>query len=156
PIGHADLGPAARAFGVSSGAAREQLQALNGSLLLLAQDEAGPYWTYKHPTVSDAFADYVAGDAELVEVYLRGATPASIVDEVVCAGATVDGAPVVVPDSLHDLLGDRIRDLEAYRLASFLSYRSNRQFSRLLLQLRPDILKRLYSFSIPNKDDTDA
>ena len=156
PIPVHDLEPASVAFGVSSGAARHQLEALNGSLLLLAQDEAGPFWTYKHPTVSDAFARYVAGSPELVEVYLRGARPDSIIHEVVCAGCLVFGAPVIVPDSLHQLLAKRIVGLDGYMLASFMSYRSNRNFSELMLEQRPEILQRLQNFSIPIKEDTDA
>lgn len=156
PISAQELGPAAAAFGVTSGAVRVQLEALNGSLLLLVQDESGAYWTYKHPTVSDAFANYVARSPELVEVYLRGARPDSILYEVVCGDAVVYGAPVIVPDTLHLLLAERIRDLKGHELSSFLSYRSNRAFSTLMLNERPDILDRLHHFSIPIKDDTDA
>lgn len=156
PVPPLDLETAALPFGVNAGAVREQLEALNGSLLLLAQDEAGPFWTYKHPTVSDAFARYVAGSPELVEIYLRGARPFSIVREVVCAGCAISGAPVIIPDSLHDLLAERIRSLEGYVLVSFLSYRSNRAFSKLTLDKRPDILDRLEAFAVPIKDDIDA
>ena len=73
PVTLVDLDPPAIAFGTTAGSVREQLDALDGSLLLLAQDEKGPYWSYKRPTVSDAFARYVARSPELVEVYLRGA-----------------------------------------------------------------------------------
>jgi hypothetical protein len=62
----------------------------------------------------------------------------------------------MVPDTLHPLLADRISELDSYRLVSFLSYRSNRKFSELLLARRPDILERLHQFFIPIKDDTDA
>jgi hypothetical protein len=155
PVPVPDLEPASVAFGVSTGAARDQLEALNGSLLLLAQDEAGPFWTYKHPTVSDAFARFVAGNPELVEIYLRGARPQSIVYEVVCAGSSLYGAPVIVPDSLHALLAERILRLERHVLVSFLSYRSNRNFSNLMLERRPDILQALY-FYPPIKDSLDA
>ena len=155
PVPVPDLEPASVAFGVSTGAARDQLEALNGSLLLLAQDEAGPFWTYKHPTVSDAFARFVAGNPELVEIYLRGARPQSIVYEVVCAGSSLYGAPVIVPDSLHALLAERILRLERHVLVSFLSYRSNHNFSKLMLERRPDILQALY-FYPPIKDSLDA
>jgi hypothetical protein len=141
---------------VSNGAVRDQLNALNGSLLLLAQDDVGSYWTYKHPTVSDAFAQYVARNPELVEIYLRGAKPESIVHEVVCANVTVSGATVVVPDSLHSLLADRLTGMSAYYLISFLSYRSNRAFSARMLKRRPDLLDRLRNFSTPLKEDPDA
>jgi Novel STAND NTPase 3 len=156
PISADELEPAAAAFGVSGAAVREQLEALNGSLLLLAKDEDGPFWTYKHPTVSDAFAAYVARSPELVEVYLRGAKPDSIIYEVVCSGGVVQAAPVIVPSSLHELLAERIQNLEGWELSTFLSYRSNRKFSELMLKRRPDVLERLHGFSIPIKDDTDA
>jgi hypothetical protein len=156
PVPVSDIEPASIAFGVSSGAAREQLEALNGSLLLLAQDDAGPFWSYKHPTVSDAFARYVAGSPELVKIYLRGARPASIIYEVVCAGTSVYGAPVIVPDNLHPLLAERIAELPRLNLVNFMSYRSNRKFSKLMLERRPDILQGLQNFYAPIKEDIDA
>lgn len=156
PVSEKDIGPAAKAFGVTVGAVREQLVALNGSLLLLSADDHGQFWTYKHPTVSDAFAHYVAQNAELVDIYLRGAKPDSIAREVVCAGCIVAGAPVIVPDSLHGLLAKRLASLEDYRIASFLSYRANKSFSLLMLNRRPDVLDRLLHYHVPIKDDTDA
>ncbi|MVT55365.1 hypothetical protein GPL17_33580 [Bradyrhizobium yuanmingense] len=156
PVSEKDIAPAANAFGVTIGAVREQLVALNGSLLLLSADDHGQFWTYKHPTVSDAFAHYVAQNAELVDIYLRGAKPDSIAREVVCAGCIVTGAPVIVPDSLHGLLAKRLSSLEDYRIASFLSYRANKTFSLLMLGKRPDVLDRLLHYHIPIKDDTDA
>jgi hypothetical protein len=156
PVSESDLESAAAAFGSVCGAVRNQLDALNGSLLLLAQDDFGPYWSYKHPTVSDAFARYVAGTPELIEIFLRGAKPDSIIREVVCAGIAVDGAPVIVPNSLHALLAECLKDLPDYSLAGFLAYRSNRKFSALMLKKRPDILGRLRAFYPPIKDDLDA
>lgn len=156
PIADDDVMPAATAFGVPISAIKEQLLALNNSLLLLSQDEAGQFWTYKHPTVSDAFASYVAGNPELVEIYLRGARPDSISSQVVCAGSTVGGAQVIVPDSLHPLLAERLSKLPDYILSTFLSYRSNKLFSKVMLQLRPDILSRLLQYSTPVKEDPDA
>lgn len=156
PVSEKDIAPAANAFGETIGAVREQLVALNGSLLLLSADDQGQFWTYKHPTVSDAFAHYVAQNAELVDIYLRGAKSDSIAREVVCAGCIVTGAPVIVPDSLHGLLAKRLSSLEDYRIASFLSYRANKTFSLLMLGKRPDVLDRLLHYHIPIKDDTDA
>ena len=156
PIPMEELEPAAAAFGVNAGSVREQLDALNGSLLLLVQSKEGPYWTYKHPTVSDAFARYVAGSSEQVEIYLRGARPNSIVHEVVCAGRPLYGASVVIPDTMHDLLAQRIVGLERYALVSFLSYRSNSTFSKRLLTRRSDILDGLANFLVPIREDMDA
>lgn len=156
PVPDKSLEPAATAFGVNTGAVRSQLDALNGSLLLLAQSDEGPYWTYKHPTVSDAFAQYVAKHPEQVEIYLRGARPNSIVLEVVCAGCEFSGTSLIVPDVMHELLEQRIAGLGRYSLVSFLSYRSNAKFSKRLLIRRADILDQLSNFFVPISGDSDA
>ena len=156
PVQQSVAEPAADAFGVSVASLKAELENLNGSLLLLARDEFSQYWTYKHPTVGDAFAAYVAQSPELVEVYLRGARAQSIAREVVCAGIDIFGAPVIVPHNLHELLAERMKDLESYELASFLSYRANAAFARLMLGQHPNLLERLRSFSVPIKEDLDA
>jgi hypothetical protein len=157
PVPREVLEKPASAFGVTPATLRAQLEALNGSLLNLAEDEEGPYWTYRHPTIGDAFASYVAKSPELIEIYLGGATAETIVREVVCAGIQISGAPVVVPNGLHELLADRIASLPSYILAPFISYRSNVTFTKRLLEARPDIWKRLDDgFIRPLSDDTDA
>jgi len=156
PVPHAELNAAASAFGVSGASVRAELQALNGSLLLLAQDKDGPYWTYKHPTVSDAFAKYLAGTPELVEMYLRGARPESILYEVVCAGAHLEGAALTVPNSMLDLLFERLVRLDSYLLKTFVSYRSNKLFSLKIIEAKPDILSGLSTFFAPIQEDSDA
>ena len=143
PVPSSELQAAAEAFGTTSADTRDQLQALNGSLMLLAQEDTGPYWTYKHPTVSDAFARYVSASPEQVEVYLRGAKPDSLLREVVCAGQLVQGASVTVPDSLHALLLSRLEEVNSYSLGIFMSYRANCAFSKMALTQRPKILRRL-------------
>jgi hypothetical protein len=146
----------ATTFGVTPALIREQLEALNGSVLNLVEDEEGPFWTYRHPTVSDAFASYVAKSPELIEIYLRGAKPESIACEVVCAGIEIIGASVVVPDSLHELLAERIANLQSHILSSFISYRSNYAFAARLMGLRPDIWNRLHVLSRPLDEDVDV
>jgi len=150
------LGPAASSFGVGVADLRIQLEALNGSLLNLAQDEEGPYWTYRHPTVGDAFAAWVAKSPEMVEIYLRGAKPDTILREVVCANVSLDGAQVIVPNSLHGLLVDRVGSLSKDALARFIANRSNSSLSGRLLEIRPDILDRLAYFYPPLKEDSDV
>ena len=51
---------------------------------------------------------------------------------------------------------NRIGSLPSHVLASFISYRSNPNFTKALLGLRPDIWKRLDSFYSPLKDDMDV
>lgn len=154
PVSNGLLKLPADSFGVEVAAVKEQLSALNGSLLQLAEDNEGPYWTYRHPTVNDAFASYVAKDPELIELYLAGAKPETIVREIVCAGVKVSGAAVVVPNSLHDILFDRIAPLPASTLRSFISYRSNATFTKRLICGRTDIWSYI-SLLNPLGDDPD-
>ncbi len=156
PVSSEALEKPSDAFGVDPANLRNQLQILNGSLLNLIEDEEGPYWTYRHPTISDAFASYVSESPELVEIYLRGAKPETIVQEVVCSNVNLSGATVVIPNNLHPLLLDRIGSLPSHNLGSFLSYRSNKIFTEILLAQRPDIWKRLDYFRRPLKEDSDV
>jgi hypothetical protein len=156
PVALELLDTPAHSFGVASGLVREQLQALNGSFVLLAEDEEGPYWTYTHPTISDAFASFISKRPELVELYLVGAKSDTIVREVVCAGVNVAGARLVIPNSLQGILLDRIKALPSGELANFISYRGNKAFAEKLLDLRPDLTDRLEYFSCPLKEDSDV
>ncbi|MCW2265885.1 hypothetical protein M2305_001832 [Gluconobacter cerinus] len=156
PVPNAMLVEPATTFGVEPALIRHQLEALNGSLLNLAEDEEGPYWTYHHPTVGDAFASHIAKSSELVELYLAGAKPSSIVNEVVCAGIQLEGAPVIVPNSLGDLLLTRISSLPKPSLSNFIINRANKLVSEKLLKIRPDILTDISSFTVPIKDDADV
>lgn len=156
PVAKDQLAVPASAFGARSSEVRDQLQALNGSVLNLAEDEDGPYWSYRHPTVGDAFAAHVAKSPELVEVYLTGAKPETILGEVVCPGIDVRGAPVVVPPSLNNLLVDRIASLSSYALVSFIRSRSNATVAKLLLDKRPDLRGHLRYFIAPLRDDSDV
>jgi hypothetical protein len=122
----------------------------------LAEDEEGPYWTYRHPTVGDAFASSVAKSPELVELYLRGAKPDTVLREVVCAGVKLAGASVTVPTSLNELLIERISSLSALSLAVFICYRANKLVARMLLDSRPDLRNRIDYISTPISDDVDS
>lgn len=156
PVPREMLSPAADAFGVAPAELRVHLEALQGSILLLPHDELGPYWTYKHPTVGDAFAAHVARSPELVGVYLRGASPESILGEVVCAGVQLHGAPVVVPTDLNNLLVERIANGRSDRLRSFIVYRANPDFAAKLVSVRPDLLDGISWLYTPLRENANA
>ncbi|RZJ92149.1 MAG: hypothetical protein EOO20_02820 [Chryseobacterium sp.] len=153
PVSYDLLNSISVTFGVEVITVRNALEALRDSLLLYAFDEKGAYWTYKHPTISDAFASNVAKSPELVEIYLRGAKPESLIVEVICIGRTVTGAPVVVPDNLHDLLVKRVAHLDVRTLRSFIVNRANESFTKSLLALRPDIIPDKWEFIPPMGND---
>lgn len=132
------------------------MNSLNGSLLLLVRDEMGQFWTYKHPTIGDAFAKLMAEDAELVGIYLRGAKPAAILSEVVCGDVRLAGAPVCVPHELYDLLVERVSQESCHSLRRFLSYRADAELAEALLMARPDLVDDLTDFIFPICDDSDT
>lgn len=140
-------------YGVDQAALRLQLEALNGSILNLVEDEEGPFWTYRHPTVGDSFAANVAKSPEMIETFLLGAKPETILQEIVCAGVSVMNAKLIVPNQLLDLLLSRIAGLGKYRLVAFMSYRANRALNEKLLMMRPEIWSVMEHPSAPLRDD---
>lgn len=156
PISDDDLEYSTNAFGVSKFSIRDELKNLNGSLVNLVSDEDGQFWTYYHPTISDAFAAFLAKSQELIEIYLRGAKPASLMSEVVCSGVNVQGAKVIVPANLLLMLAERLKGADKVRLKSFISNRSNRRFTEIILGLRPDLLAEFPYLVTPLHEDTDV
>ncbi|CAN7661884.1 hypothetical protein LJR034_005259 [Caballeronia sp. LjRoot34] len=144
------------AFGVTTHEIKSSLNQMNESLTLLAHDEDGPYWRYKHPTISEAIGKLIAQDQELVELYVRGAKADSLVSEVVCPGIEVFGASIVVPASLFDLLVEKLAPLPPYRLRSFIAQRANRSFAGRLVAARSDLVSTLPDFYDPISEDGDT
>lgn len=132
---------ATSAFGVAAASLRTAVIDLGETLLLHAQDQTGPYWRFKHPTISEAFARYVADNPELVELYLRGAAPSWLVNEVVCPGIHLPGSFVIVPTAFYGLLAKRMVECSESSLIAFLSTRANAKFAATLLSFRPDLLE---------------
>ena len=91
----------AELLGVTTAQMRAALEALQGSLMLLIDGPDGLHWTFKHPTIGDAYAALVADSPELTEIYLRGAKREKLLREVVCSGVTIEGAFVQVPRKLY-------------------------------------------------------
>lgn len=157
PISENDLlKDVASAFGVVAANIRDALNALNGSLAILAHNEQGRYWTYKHPTIGDAFSRYVAANPEYLRYFLRGAKPETIMQEVICGDVELAGASVRVMLDSYDLLEERLRSQPIYNLRSFVSYRADRAFAERIIRARPDLLKSLRSFAVPVAQDPDT
>jgi hypothetical protein len=113
-----------RLFGVGIGEIRRSLEALNGSLTLLVQHPDEPRWTYKHPTIADAFAALISESAELIELYIEGAKLDRLLGEVVCRAVKIEGAAIQVPVRLYEQLLRRLDSQGSnYIVRRFLSSR---------------------------------
>lgn len=128
-------------LGVSTSQIRGALEALQGSLMLLVQGPEGLHWTFKHPTIGDAYAALVADSPELTEIYLRGAKREKLLREVVCSGVTIEGASVHVPHKLYPLLIERVTEkpLDFYT-RYFLAERCDRYFLEAFIDRQPTLL----------------
>lgn len=140
-------------LGASFGGIAAALSRLEGSLVTLVREWQGSaqhgsarqVWSFKHPTVGDAYGGMVARDPELLDIYLRGATIDRLIREVSMTPASVPGSVVVVPESHYGLLATRLTPYIADRrdrepLVRFLERRASDLFVDIFVDQHPEIL----------------
>lgn len=88
------------------------LQALRGSLVLLADVGGTPVWQFKHPTIADAYAAYLAQSPELLAIFVQGSEPGKLIEQVTCGNVGIEKA-VVVPAALFPIMLDKLAELTA-------------------------------------------
>lgn len=130
-------------IGGTAAKVRESLNSLNDSLVLRVH-EGGTYrWRFKHATIRDAYAQLIADDIELLDVYLAGSPPERLVDEVCCGTLSIQGAKVVIPEDRFDQMIERLSQLdvahddERRRLFRFLAQRCDKDFLSRYISARP-------------------
>jgi hypothetical protein len=111
----------------------------------LVTSEGALSWTFRHPTVGDAYATLIAEDPELLDIYLSGAKVDRILEEVVCGERLVQGAKVVIPESRYRTLEERLRKVPADSdgLRHFIASRCAERFVRKFVTDRPEIVSTL-------------
>ncbi|WP_192180394.1 hypothetical protein [Mesorhizobium amorphae] len=143
PIGqHPALEMVTRLLGVQPAAVAMAMEHLNDSLTRRLSAEDGDRWVFRHPTVTDAFAEIVARSPELIELYVHGAKVDRLLREVTCAPLTAEYAYVRVPVSLFGALLQRLHDHpldESFK--AFLGGRAGDRFLSKIVTARPDILE---------------
>jgi hypothetical protein len=92
-------------FGVKAAEISSALGALRDSFVTFVELGSEHYWTFRHPTMADAYADIVARDPELVELYVKGVKVSQLLREATAGAVSVSGAKVSIPSALFsDLL----------------------------------------------------
>lgn len=122
-----------RLTGVAPADIARAMETLHGSLTLLVEAPEGRRWTFKHPTIADAYAALVAASPEMIELYVRGAKLEKLLAEVVCGQTQFRGASVHIPHDLYDQLLDRIDEKDLLRdddVLRFAAYRGDSEFLR--------------------------
>lgn len=157
----ADEENALRLFDSSLGGCRKALAALRGSLVSLNQKEGEKEWSFKHPTIADAYASLLAKDPDLFGIYLHGTSPADLVAQVTCGDVGIEHANTV-PTSQFPVMLDKLNQLahsgsSRYKerwlvsfdsrrsVMNFLAWRSNREFKATYLEAHPELLESVSS-----------
>lgn len=131
-----------RLMGVQSADVARALQHMNDSLTRLVPQEDGNRWMFRHPTVTDAFAEIVASSPELVELYLHGAKLDRLIREAECQPPAEDSDRLRIPSQFYPSLVARMKTYPLDEgLKSFLGARCEKAFLQMVLEARADILK---------------
>lgn len=125
------------AYGVTPSALLHELAAMEGAFCVRAVQDGEQVWRYRHPTIGEAVATVAARSPALLDVYLRGASPARILEEVVCAGVEARGAILKVGVSRYDAVISRLKEpvarTDTPRLRWFLLTKATPEFRRRFL-----------------------
>ena len=136
-------------LGSSTADVLNALKSLDGSLLRYYSQDSEFVWSFKHATVRDAYADIVAEDREMMDIYLAGAPLDKLLAEVSCGDTGVEGVKVVVSKDRYSDLVTRLDSLETddyvvkQRLHGFLSYRCDREFLQCYIDQHSDFISNL-------------
>ncbi len=136
-------------MGGSLAGVRKALRALNNSFVLRVSEEDSQMWKFKHPTIRDAFASIIAADPELLDIYLAGASPDQMLDEVSCGDMKVSGVKVVIPKNRYGKAIDQFESLDfqdigvRWRFYRFLTNRCDRRFIQAYIQRHPSLTSQL-------------
>jgi hypothetical protein len=125
---------------------RHAISALEGSLTKLSHSEAQARWTFRHPTIGDAFAEVVTENPELLDIYLQGAKIDKLVQEVVCGNVRLSGVKVIVPEQRFAQLANRLnRELKIDAICDFLASRCSLPFLRFYFENCPSVFEYICS-----------
>lgn len=119
-----------RHFAVDAESLGRGLEELRDSFLVQTSTAGNRFWSFKHPTIADAIGGILAKTEGMAELYLGGSKSEAIVAEAICVGAEPIQDAVVIPESLDDLLIERLAELPDEpmlnrRLFSFLYERAS-------------------------------
>lgn len=125
----------------------EALPALEGSFVRREKREGAYYWTYEHPTISDAVAKILDGQPQMLAALLRGAKIEKVLSDFVCQDAPKIPDAVIVPKELFSILVERIKHTpnELFlnkALFLFLANRADNEVFRKIVIHDPEILAR--------------
>lgn len=156
-----DLQPSEREalerLGSNLGGCVAALEALKGSLVVLAHASGESIWSFKHPTIGDAYAAILVQSPEHLGIFIQGSAPERLLDQVTCGYVGMEKA-VIVPKSLFQQMLAKLDEFSrsnSYKsawlsafgakqdLQGFLAQRCSAEFLHLYLQRNAGLLDQV-------------
>lgn len=144
--------------GSDLGGCTAALEVLNGSFLTHATIEGEASWSFKHPTIGDAYAAILRKNPELLGIFLQGTDVDKLMQQVTCGDVQIEGA-VVLPRSLFVLMSERILGFRRSasfksdhlsswdarrRVKRFLAERCSKEFMEFYLEADQDVVADIH------------
>lgn len=136
-------------LGSDVGQIKKALIALSPTLLLSTEDEGLPCWKFKHPSIRDAFGTYISDDPSLRSIYLENTEVRTLLTEIACGVANLEGVKLQVPEAMYRTVLERLVELDREDAADlsaivqFLRNRAGESFLRAFLGHAEDFLDDL-------------
>jgi len=146
---------AIRRLDATTGGCISALEAMSGNMVQLTTINDELFWKYKHPTIGDAFSEYIAGRQELIEIYLYGCKIEKLLNQASCGDVDVKNT-IVIPKEFFSLILKRLADFSSsgdYKderfkawgarraILAFLGTRCSDQFLKLYAEANPEIFE---------------
>jgi hypothetical protein len=141
----------------SLGSCLSALESLSGSLVQHKHSEGNAMWTFKHPTVGDAYSGLLLNNPEWLGIFLRGTPIEKLLGQITCGDVGLERA-VIVPNGLFPLVLERLRESPSTtryktpylarwytkdRIDSFLASRCCKDFLAEYIKENPQVLDRV-------------
>jgi hypothetical protein len=91
------------------------LHALNGTFLRLSHpsdSDTTTGWSFRHPTLHEGFAEFMADDPNLLGVFITGANWRTLLNRIDCGTEGQHGTLLRVPASLYPAVAERLHAIE--------------------------------------------
>lgn len=157
PLGARHERLTAERFGSTLAGVSAAFDVLDGSFLRYsAKPGSGETlgWSFRHPTLREGFATFVAERPQLLDVFVAGLSDEALLTQVECGGAPTRGALVSIPPSLFSAVAARLASIRRssadwrHRTAwqQFLIQRCSPDFLRVYMRQDPELVSTLLRF----------
>jgi len=144
-------------LGSSLGGCISALDSLSDSLVQHISTEGNAMWTFKHPTVGDAYSALLLTNPEWLSIFVQGAPIDKLLGQVTCGDVGLERA-VILPRGLFPLVLKRLKESPStkcyktpfltswytkYRVDNFLASRCCKDFLVEYIKENPQVLNRV-------------